>query len=226
MLIGKTARRILGPKNFRRAGALYKRIFFDMKNFARTMPVLEPGAVLLDIGSGDGEPMNYILGRYPETKVVMTDIGPHIGTFLDDHLRSKVEILPKTSVKELIKAGAVKPDYILIMDVLHHIPKEARSDFLKDIKQLIGKRACKIIIKDNEPGHFRTTLGYISDVYVSGDKNTHLVSKDYLLAMMRSTFGDIEYYETDLFQLDKPNYSFVFTVKEGSSVESAGRNGF
>ena len=213
MFIGQTARKILGQKNFRRAGALYKRIFFDMNNFVRTMPAIEPGAVLLDVGSGDGEPMNYVLGRYPETKVVMTDINPSIGTFLDENLRSKVEIRPNTRVKDLIGSGDVQPDYILIMDVLHHIPKDARSDFLKDIKELIGDRTCKIIVKDNEPGHFRTTLGYISDVYVSGDKNTDLVSKDYLLSMMHSAFGDIEHYETDLFKVDKPNYSFVFTVK-------------
>lgn len=226
MFIGKIARRILGPTTFRRAGALYKRIFFDMNNFVRTMPLLEPGTVLLDIGSGDGEPINYILGRYPDTKVIMTDIGPHIGTFLDDHLRSKVEVLPKTSVKELIESGTVKPDYILIMDVLHHIPKDARSDFLKDIKQLIGKRTCKLIVKDNEPGYFRTTLGYISDVYVSGDKNTHLVSKNHLLEMMHATFGDIEYYETHLFKVDKPNYSFVFAVNQGFPPDSVGKNGF
>lgn len=183
-----------------------------MNNFARTMPALEPGSVLLDIGSGDGEPMNYILGRYPETKVVMTDIGAHIGTFVDEHLRSRVEMLPRTSVKDLIKLGTVKPDYILIMDVLHHIPKDGRSEFLKDLKELIGNRSCKIIVKDNEPGYFRTTLGYISDVYVSGDTNTHLVSKDYLLSMMHSAFGDIEHYETELFKVDKPNYSFVFSV--------------
>jgi hypothetical protein len=212
MLIGQTARKILGQKNFRRAGALYKRIFFDMNNFVRTMPAIEPGAVLLDVGSGDGEPMNYVLGRYPETKVVMTDINPSIGAFLDENLRSKVEIRPNTRVKDLIGCGDVQPDYILIMDVLHHIPKDARLEFLKDIKELIGDRTCKIIVKDNEPGHFRTTLGYISDVYVSGDKNTDLVSKDYLLSMMHSAFGDIEHYETDLFKLDKPNYSFVFSM--------------
>ena len=212
MLIGQTARKILGQKNFRRAGALYKRIFFDMNNFVRTMPAIEPGAVLLDVGSGDGEPMNYVLGRYPETKVVMTDITPSIGAFLDENLRSKVEIRPNTRVKDLIGCGDVQPDYILIMDVLHHIPKDARLEFLKDVKELIGDRTCKIIVKDNEPGHFRTTLGYISDVYVSGDKNTDLVSKDYLLSMMHSAFGDIEHYETDLFKLDKPNYSFVFSM--------------
>jgi 2-polyprenyl-3-methyl-5-hydroxy-6-metoxy-1,4-benzoquinol methylase len=213
MLIGQTARKILGKNGFRKVGGLYRRIFFNLENFARTMPAIEPGSVILDIGSGDGEPMNYLLRRYPNTKVIMTDVGHNIGTFLDDEVKGKVELHPGTSIKDLLKSKTVKPDYILIMDVLHHIPREARAEFLQELKELIGDRSCKIIVKDNQPGHLRTTLGYLSDVYVSGDKNTHLVSKEYLLDMMRSVFGDIPYYETDLFKVDKPNYSFVFSVQ-------------
>jgi hypothetical protein len=213
MLIGQTARKILGKDGFRKVGGFYRRIFFDLENFARTMPAIEPGSVILDIGSGDGEPMNYILRRYPDTKVVMTDVGSNIGTFLNEELRSKVELHPRTNIKDLIKANTVKPDYILIMDVLHHVPVDARIEFLNDLKELIGSRPCKIIVKDNQPGHLRTTLGYLSDVYVSGDKSTNLVSKNYLLELMISVFGDVEYYETDLFKIDRPNYSFVFSIQ-------------
>jgi cyclopropane fatty-acyl-phospholipid synthase-like methyltransferase len=212
MSIGKVFRRILGKRLFNSVGKFYRAFFFDLKIFIDTFPNVKPGSVLLDIGGGDGEPINYVLKKYPDTNVVMMDLADKVGGFLQENYIDKVNIFVKTSVEEYGKLNGPIPDYILIMDVLHHIKKDERKKFLEDIKSVINKNKCQIIVKDNEPGYLKTRLGYWSDVYISGDKNTNLISKDELVKLMESIFDDIKFYETDLFKLNKPNYSFVFLV--------------
>lgn len=212
MSLGKAIRKILGKKLFIIVGKLYKAYFFNLNNFIETFPDIKPGSVFLDIGGGEGDPVNYILKKFPETNVIMIDIADEIGSFLDKEIKDRVKIFPNTSVKKYIEINKQKPDYILIMDVLHHINKMDRKEFLNDIKLLLNGVKCQIIIKDNEPGYFKTKLGYWADVYISGDKNTTLVSKEELVNLMNSEFGNVKYYETDLFKLNRPNYSFVFSV--------------
>jgi len=212
MSIGKAIRKILGEKLFKVIGKYYKAFFFNLEIFLETFPDIKPGSVLLDIGGGEGDPINYLLKKYQNINVIMLDISEKIGTFLDEKNKDKVKTFPKTSVNNFCKMNQPKPDYILIIDVLHHIRKEDRNEFFNDIKTLIHGNKCKIIIKDNEPGYCKTKLGYWADVYISGDKNTNLVSKEELVKFMKSEFRNLKYYETNLFKLNKPNYSFVFSV--------------
>ncbi|MCX6164084.1 MAG: class I SAM-dependent methyltransferase [Ignavibacteriae bacterium] len=212
MSIGKAIRKILGKKLFLVVGKLYKAYFFNLKHFIETFPDIKPDSVFLDIGGGEGDPINYIMKKFPETNVIMLDIADEMGGFLDKKIKEKVKIYPNTSVKKYCEINQPKPNYILIMDVLHHISKVKRKEFFDDIKSLLNGNKCQIIIKDNEPGYFKTKLGYWADVYISGDKNTSLVSKDELINLMKSEFGNVKYYETNLFEINKPNYSFVFSV--------------
>lgn len=212
MSLGKIIRNVLGKKLFMIVGKLYKAFFFNLNCFVSTLPDLKKGSVLFDIGGGEGDPINYVLKKYPETNVIMLDIAEEIGSFLNEENKNSVKMLPKTSISDCLNLNLPKPDFILIMDVLHHIKKDDRKELFTNINRLIDGNKCQIIVKENEPGYLKTKLGYWADVYISGDKNTNLVSKKDLLEFMESEFENLKYHETDLFKLNKPNYSFVFSV--------------
>lgn len=214
MSVGKIFRKIFGKKIFNIIGKYYRDFFFDIKIFIDTIPEIKPGSFLLDIGGGDGEPINYILEKYPDTNVIMIDIAEKIGSFILDKYKDKVGIFGKTPVEEYHKLNKPVPDIILIMDVLHHIKNIERKKFFEDIRNVIGSKKCRIVIKDVEPGYLKSKLGYWSDVYISGDKNTNLICKEELINLMKSVFGEIKFYETDLFKLNKPNYAFTFLLND------------
>jgi len=51
-------------------------------------------------------------------------------------------------------SGLEPPDFVLVSDVLHHIEPSARVAFLTEIRELIGGRPAKLVIKEVEASHF------------------------------------------------------------------------
>jgi hypothetical protein len=116
---------------------------------------------------------------------------------------------------EFNKTGAQKTDVILISDVLHHVPVEARKEFFRELRALAGGRnEMRIIIKDIEPGSLRASLSRMADRYISGDKNVTLIGRVDLSRMVSDAFGNaVEVTETNLFTIDKPNYAQVYLCR-------------
>ncbi len=213
MSIGQMCRKILGPKYFKHVGKIYRRFFVDLEAVASALPAIPAGGHLLDVGGGDGELINHIVTRFPNIKITMIDIAPKIGNFIDPNFKSKVTILPGVSmadykIKYLSENGPI--DYILISDVLHHVMPADRAVFFCDLAALVNANT-KIIIKDIEPGYLKSHLSYWADKYISGDKTVSLIGRDVVVTSLRKIFPQINYYETDLLQKNKPNYCLVFS---------------
>jgi len=212
MALGPLIRRFLGPRLARRAGEHYRAIYVDLAKVATALAAVIPrDAHLLDVGGGDGQPLNHLLSIRPDLTITTLDPAPAVGQWIDARYESRVKRLAQTSLAELVACPHAHPDVILIADVMHHIPKSARHKFLDPVGILLERvpRLC-IIVKDVEPGHWRALLGLWSDRYVTGDQNVSLISRDAMTCLFEEVLGPLHREDTNLFKEDVPNYAIVF----------------
>ena len=212
MPLGPALRRLLGPRQARRLGRWYRGIFVDLaKEAAALATVIPRDAHLLDIGGGDGEPLNHLLAARGDLRVTTLDPGPVVGQWIESCFEERVTRLPRTSLADYVAAGRPHPDAILIADVLHHIPASARPALLQGLRALLDRAPrLRIIVKDVEPGSWRALLGYWSDRYVTGDPHVSPISRGSLVQLLEDGLGPLRRVDTDLFETDRPNYAIAF----------------
>ncbi len=230
MTPGRAVRALFGPRLFRYVGRGYRAVFIDLSRAARAVAAaIPPGARVLDVGGGDGEPLNHLLALRPDIRVATIDVADDVGQWIAPEYIARVLRCPRTSVKDYRAAGHPAPDVVLTSDVLHHVPPPARPRFLADLLAAFDPAAAAtLIVKDVEPGHWRATLGRWSDLYVTGDRNVALVSRAEVIRLMRNADADFIGAETWLHEVDPPNYALVFTRPApagGPDPESPQTNG-
>lgn len=200
-------RNLLGPKTFRFAAGIYRSLFVDVEAFAACLAREIPqGGHVLDLGGGDGEPLNSLLRLRPDLRITMIDLAPHVGQFIDDRHRSRVLFMPHTSLADYARNSIDRIDCLLVSDVIHHVTPHQRPAFFETLFQFATERKALVLVKDLEPGHFRSTLGIWCDRYITGDKNVELISRKALEALARRSVPDLTIGETDLYERDSPNY--------------------
>jgi hypothetical protein len=210
--IGSAVRRLLGVNRARRVGRWYRGMFVDLAKEAAALSAAIPlGAHLLDVGGGDGEPLNELLASRPDLRITTLDTAACVGQWIEAGFAARVTRLPRTSLAAYLAQGGADPDAILIADVLHHIPVAGRSAFLASVKALLARVPhLRIIVKDVEPGHWRALLGYWSDRYITGDPNVSPISREKLAELFEAALGPLRREDTALFDTDSPNYAVVF----------------
>jgi hypothetical protein len=212
MALGPLIRRFLGPRLARRAGEHYRAIYVDLAKVAAALAEVIPrDAQVLDVGGGDGQPINHLLSVRPDLTITTLDPAPVVGQWIDPRYEGQVTRLPGTSLAEFVACSRAHPDVILIADVMHHIPKSTRRHFLDSVGVLLERLPdLRVIVKDVEPGHWRALLGFWSDRYVTGDQNVNLISRDGVTRLFEEVLGPLHREDTDLFKKDAPNYAIVF----------------
>jgi len=212
MALGPLIRGLLGPRLARRAGRRYRAVFVDLaKTAAAIAGEIPPDSHVLDIGGGDGEPLNHLLALRPDLRVTTLDPGPEVGRWIEDRFNGQVTRLSRTSLADYIAAARPSPDVVLMADVLHHIPLVARADFLGSLKALLARvPSMRIIIKDVEPDSWRALLGYWSDRFITGDKGVSPISRDRVVSLLEDALGPLRHSDTNLFEIDQPNYAITF----------------
>ncbi len=205
-------RRALGPRLARCAGRWYRAIFVDLGREATALSTALPHAAhVLDIGGGDGEHLNHLLRLRSDLQVTTLDPAATVGQWIESRFDARVLKLPSTDLGQYLSSGRPDPDVVLLADVMHHIAESARPAFLACIKSLLGRVPdLRIVVKDAQPGHWRTWLAYWSDRYVTGDANVSPISREALIRLFEGALGPLQYEETGLFQSDRPNYAIVF----------------
>jgi hypothetical protein len=209
---GRFLRTVLGDRLSRVAGRVYRAIFVDMeKATAAIAAELPTAAQVLDVGGGDGEPLNRLLELRSDVRITTIDVAPGVGRWIHARHLPRVTRIASTSLQAYVASGRPLPDVLLLSDVMHHVPVAGRDAFLAAVADVL-KRAprLRIIVKDVEPGHWRATLGRLSDRYVTGDRDVQLISRNELIDAMRHAHAGIRHHETELFRLDPPNYAVVF----------------
>jgi len=212
MAFGPLIRRFLGPRLARRAGEHYRAIFVNLEKVAAALAAVIPSnAHLLDVGGGDGQPLNHLLSLRPDLMITTLDPAPSVGLWIDTRHADRVKRLPHTSLAEFASRQQAHPDVVLIADVMHHIPTSERPKFLDSVGILLDRlpELC-IIVKDVEPGYWRALLSLWSDRYITGDRNVSLISRDGMTRLFEEILGPLLREDTSLFNDDLPNYAIVF----------------
>ena len=209
---GKLARAVLGVRLSRVAGRAYRALFVDLDKAADAIAAeIPPGAHVLDVGGGDGEPLNALLDRRSDIRVTTIDVAPTVGQWIEARHAGRVRCIPSTTINVFADADEALPGVVLVADVVHHVPVAQREGFFAALAALMHRSpGLRVIVKDVEPGHLRASLGYLSDRWVSGDKEVQLVGRAALIAAMRRAAGAVSCRETPLFAVDPPNYALVF----------------
>lgn len=215
MTPGKLARLMLGPSLFSTAGSLYRSIFVDLRKMVGSVVSVFPeGAHVLDIGGGDGEVLNHLLRLRPDVTVTMIDPAGSIGAAILPSFRPRVAILPLTDMKKYILTDHPPIDGVMINDVVHHIPVETRAEFFRELKSVLTQcRSVPIVIKDVAPGGFRSWLSVMADRHITGDKSVSLISCAELKALICVSFPGAVITDTELLNIDGPNYSIVVRTR-------------
>jgi hypothetical protein len=205
-------RRLLGARQARALGRWYRAIFVDLnKEAAALASVIPADAHLLDVGGGDGEPLNHLLALRTDIRITTLDPGPTVGLWIEPRFAPRVTRLPRTTLTDYLAAGRPDPDAVLIADVVHHIPEASRAEFLGGVKVLLERMPrLRVIVKDVEPGSWRALLGYWSDRFVSGDAHVSPITRLRLMSLLQEVLGPLRHEETNLFESDRPNYAIAF----------------
>jgi len=208
---GPLLRRLLGDRWFPILGRLYRRVFVDLRKVVEGFPEVPEGGHILDVGAGDGELMNLLLPLNPGATATLIDVAPQVGGWLRADLRDRVEALPETSVAAYAKRK--RPvDLVILSDVVHHLPLPERPGLLADLRELLGGRAAKLVVKEVEPGSWRAQIYYLADRFITGDRNVHFIRRDEVRQLVQSALPDAACQETDLYRRNPPNYCLIFSV--------------
>jgi hypothetical protein len=210
--LGRSIRRLLGPRLARRVGRWYRSVYVDLaKEAAALSEAIPRDAHLLDIGGGDGEPLNHLLNLRPDLRVTTIDPGQSVGHWIEERFDQQVKRMPRTNLAEYLDRGNAIPDAILLADVMHHIPRAAREHFLGSVAMLLERMPnLRIVVKDVEPGSWRAILGYWSDLCITGDPDVNPISRQELAQLFRESLGPLHREDTNLFEVDRPNYAVTF----------------
>ena len=220
--IGRLARRLLGERSFRRAAAAYVRLFGDYDVIAGVIENwIPPGAHVLDVGGGDGGPQNFLLRRRPDIDVTLIDIAPRVGDGLEPSVQNRVVLMPDTTLAQYCKMRSERIGAVLILDVLHHVPRAARTAFLTELKVLLQRENMPVIIKDVEPdGSIRARLNYLADRYISNDREVTPIGAEELTGLLSKCLGPgISVELTDLYEREPPHYALVITGGSGTRLD-------
>lgn len=212
MALGASIRAMLGDRRARQVGALYRAVFADMEEEARVLAdCVPPNAHVLDIGGGDGVPLNGLLGKRPDVTAVSIDPAPVVGLWIEERHASRVTCLPGTTLDDFLASDRPRPAVALLCDVMHHVPVAARPAFVASLARLAAAApGLKLIVKDVEPGYPRALLGYWADLYITGDRQVSPIGRAALKEMLGSALTGFRCTETRLFERDSPNYALVF----------------
>jgi 2-polyprenyl-3-methyl-5-hydroxy-6-metoxy-1,4-benzoquinol methylase len=205
----------------RKASAIYRRFFVNLEKVAEMLAErIPPNALVLDIGGGDGELLNCLFALRPDLNVTMVDIASSVGKFVEPQHMDKVTFCPGTPIQTHLENHALTYDAAIVSDVMHHIPKDIRREFLKSIHGTLKLNGI-LLIKDVEPGSISSFLNYCADTYISGDKNVAHISRQDLISLVEKSLPSHQVEEIDLYRKNKPNYIINFSFEQKLNAAAA-----
>lgn len=194
MPLGPLVRRLFGPYE-RSVAEGYRRIFINLDAFAELMSAWVPQAhKILEVGCGEGAMTERLVRTYPTAAVTAIDITPNVGRLFRGNT-SAVTFRQET-VAEVADLEPASFDLIVLSDVMHHVPADARRSLMLSTNQALAPNG-SLIFKDwlisASPIHW---LAAASDRYLTGDDVAYLTLSG-INALVSDTFGSDAIRRTD-----------------------------
>lgn len=207
MAVGSLVRLLAGPFE-RQLCAAYRAVFINVVRCTEQIVAAIPiGAQVIDVGGGDGEILNHLLRNRPDLRVSMLDLRDEIGLFLEPEVRGRVVLHPGTSLAKYRGDGGGRADVLLVSDVVHHVPCEARVQFVADCLSLL-KPDGVLIVKDVAPGGLVARLSVLADRYITGDRHVSLLEPAAMVELVESQ--GLRMQAGLLAEREHPNYAIAF----------------
>lgn len=207
MAIGSFIRRLAGPLERPLCDA-YRGLFMDVDRCARQLQAAIPtDCHVIDVGGGDGAVLDAILRARPDLTATMLDLKDEVGKFLAPESMPRVDIHAGTSIHDYLAQGGTQADCVLVSDVVHHVPVEARVGFLRDCARLLQPGGT-LIIKDVAPGHLVSLASVYADRYITGDRHVQLIAPSELTSLLQEL--GLRASAPLLARTERPNYAFAF----------------
>lgn len=176
MAIGPTVRRLFG-KYEPQIAALYRSIYIDLDDYIGQIErwVKNPKRIL-EIGAGEGAVTERLAEAFPNASITGIDITDNVGRLYAGPT-GKVTFEQKT-VQEVAASQPGSYDFVILSDVLHHVPTNLRPEILSSARQCLSKDGL-MIFKDW--GRARTPIHMMclaSDRYLTGDDVSFLTATE------------------------------------------------
>ena len=164
---GPLIRRLFGPYEHAVA-EFYRRIFVDLDELAELMRAWVPQAQrILEVGCGEGAMTERIVRTYPTAIVTAIDISPNAGRLYRGPASSVT--FRQETVENVASREPASFDLVVLADVIHHVPGDARQPLFSAIKQAMAANG-SLIFKDWVPSFSPVHwLCALSDRYLTGD---------------------------------------------------------
>jgi 2-polyprenyl-3-methyl-5-hydroxy-6-metoxy-1,4-benzoquinol methylase len=148
-----------------------------MDEFIELMYQWKPAASkILEVGCGEGAVTERLRTTDPNAKITAIDITPRIGR-LYRGLPRDVEFI-QSDIQEIAKEKPEHYDFVVLSDVLHHVPIEFRQELLNSIRTVLAPKGT-FIFKDWQrnyaPIHW---LCYASDRFLTGDQIKYMTRQE------------------------------------------------
>ena len=184
---GALIRRAFG-RHEKRVSELWRALFFDLAEWTGIVHGWAPEAKrILEVGCGEGYSTQHLVTAFPDAQVDAIDIAPNIGRLYGGPAgRANFRIV---SAEDLAGEEPGVYDLIVLADVFHHVPREARESLLRAIAALLapgGVFAFKDWHRNAAPIYY---AAYASDRWLTGDRIAYLTPAE-ARAALRPVFGE------------------------------------
>jgi 2-polyprenyl-3-methyl-5-hydroxy-6-metoxy-1,4-benzoquinol methylase len=185
----------------------YRRIFVDLDEFAGRLSAWIPQAKkILEVGCGEGAMTERIARIYPTASITAIDITPNVGRLFRG--RTLGVTFSQETVEVLATREPAAFDLVVLADVIHHVPAEARHSLMGAIEQAMapnGSLVFKDWIASSAPIHW---LSLMSDRYLTGDDVAYCTQED-IDALLTGVFGPGKVFKTNTVPPWRNNVMFL-----------------
>jgi 2-polyprenyl-6-hydroxyphenyl methylase/3-demethylubiquinone-9 3-methyltransferase len=185
MSLGPRIRGVFGQHE-RTIADLYRSIFIDLDSLMDQLKAGPPPASILELGCGEGAVTSRLSRAFPNARILGVDVTPRVGRLFDGSPRNvSFEQKPVQQVA-LERPGAF--DFLIAVDVIHHIPPDQRLPVLRAARQTLvsgGTFVIKDWIRGVTPIH---AMCWLSDRFLTGD-DVRYCSVEELRALVTASFA-------------------------------------
>lgn len=187
MPIGPFVRGLFGSHE-RRISEAYRSIYLDVDALVASLKSWVPDAVnILEVGCGEGAVTERLVAAYPDATITGIDVTPRVGRLYAGPAERARFV--ECTVQQLAAAEPGRYDFIILADVLHHVPDGIRQELLDAIRELMAPGASFVF---KEWARNRTPIywiGYLSDRWITGDRIRYMTRDEARQRLARSFGG-------------------------------------